>query len=42
MSEGMLAAAELILRRLPEKKLPSGTGFSFVFKARQQAHSRTM
>jgi hypothetical protein len=30
------------LRRLPEEKLPSGAGFSFVFKARQQAHSRKL
>ncbi|MEF8730587.1 MAG: transposase [Candidatus Accumulibacter meliphilus] len=30
------------LRRLPEKNVPDCAGFSVGFKARQQAHSRTM
>ena len=30
------------LRRLPENDVPDRAGFSFVIKARQQAHSRTM
>jgi hypothetical protein len=30
------------LRRLAEKKARDHAGFSFVFKARRQAHSRTM
>ena len=28
------------LRRLPEKNIPECAGFSFVFKARQPAHSK--
>ena len=32
----------LDLRRLPENGIPDCAGFSFVIKARQQAHSRTM
>jgi len=30
------------MRRLAEKKASDHAGFSFVFKARRQAHSRTM
>ena len=30
------------LRRLPENDVPDCAGISFVFKARQQAHSRAM
>ncbi|MEA3412174.1 MAG: transposase family protein [Pseudomonadota bacterium] len=31
-----------LLRRLPENDTPDCTGFSFVIKARQPAHSRTI
>jgi hypothetical protein len=34
--------AVLQLGRLPENGIPDRTGFSFVIKARQQAHSRSM
>jgi hypothetical protein len=43
---GLLAVGTLLfalcLRRLAEKKARDHAGFSFVFKGRRQAHSRTM
>jgi hypothetical protein len=42
---GCLAAGDFHIegfRRLAEKKARDHAGFSFVFKARRQAHSRTM